>query len=142
LPGAGSGQRIGTIMIGGDMNHTHHKHARSSGRTIIAVLSFLLLFTILLVLVNHYYVIPGIEAQKHMDHAGRRKLAANAMLVMILMLTLLVVGLLITFRISRFFFPRPMSPRTRTKVIDAWMEAGKRMEKESVEGESDSDSDD
>jgi hypothetical protein len=107
-----------------------------TGRTIFAVLCFLLLFTILLVGVSHFYVMPGLEAAKHLDRPERRKLAANAMLVLIMMLTLLVVGLLITFRISRFFFPRPTSARTRTKVVDAWAEAGKRMDKaESPEDE-------
>jgi hypothetical protein len=76
-------------------------------------------------------VLPGLEAAKHMTHEQRRKQAANAMLVLMLMLTLLVVGLLITFRIGRFFFPRPTAPRTKTKVIDAWAEAGQRMEDQS-----------
>ena len=40
-------------------------------------------------------------------------------------------GLLLTFRISRFFFPRPTAPRTHTKVVDAWTEAGQRLEEES-----------
>jgi hypothetical protein len=103
---------------------------------------FLLLFTGLLVMVSHFYVMPGLEAAKHLDHPARRKLAANAMLVLMLMLTLLVVGLLITFRISRFFFPRPTGPRTRTKVVDAWAEAGQRLEKPSDHPVMDEDADD
>ena len=104
---------------------------KRSGRTILAVLCFLVLFTLLLVLVNYIYVMPGLEQAKHMNHEQRRKLAANAMLVLMLLLTLLVVGLLITFRISRFFFPRPTVPRAHTKVVDAWAEAGQRMEEKS-----------
>ena len=101
---------------------------KRSGRTIFAVLCFLLLFAVLLVLVFHFYVGPGLELAKHLDRPARRKLAASALLAMILMLTLLVLGLLVTFRISRFFFPPPTLPRTRTKVVHAWAEAGKRME--------------
>ncbi len=100
-----------------------------AGRTILSVLCFLLLFLMLLSMMSHFYIIPSLDAAKHMDHAQRRKLAADALLLMVLMLTLLMIGLLITFRISRFFFPRPTSPRSRTKVVDAWAEAGKRMEK-------------
>jgi hypothetical protein len=114
---------------------TPNHRAFRSGRTIFAVLCFLFLFTVLLVLVAHYYVFPGLELSRQLDHAGRRKLAANAMLVLMLMLTLLLVGLLMTFRISRFFFPRPTSPRVRTRVVDAWAEAGKRMEEKSKDQE-------
>jgi hypothetical protein len=121
------------------VKHALHNRWLRPGRTILAVFCFLLLFTFLLVMVNHFYVMPGLEAAKHMDHAGRRKLAANAMLVLMILLTLLVVGLLITFRISRFFFPRPTGPRIRTKVVDAWAEAGKRMEEKSKDQETDSD---
>jgi len=104
-----------------------------SGRTIPAVLGFLLLFGLLVLGVSRIYLIPCLEAAKTMDRPERRKLAANALLVLMLMLTLLTVGLLVTFRISRFFFPRPLSPRTRTKVVDAWAEAGKRIEDKSEE---------
>jgi hypothetical protein len=113
------------------------RKSRYTGRTIFAALCFLLLFTILLTAVSHYYVMPGLELAKNLDRPARRKLAANAMLVLMLMLTLLVVGLLITFRISRFFFPRPTAPRARTKVVDAWAEAGKRLEKQSEQSDED-----
>jgi nitric oxide reductase large subunit len=104
---------------------------KRSGRTILAVLCFLTLFVILLLLVSHFYLQPGLEAAKHMNHEQLREQAAEAMLVFMLLMTLLVVGLLLTFRISRFFFPRPTVPRTHTKVVDAWAEAGQRMEEES-----------
>jgi hypothetical protein len=106
-----------------------------SGRSIAAVLGFLVLFAILVILVSKFYLMPGIIAAQHATHAHRRKLAAQALLLMCVLLIILLVGLLISFRISRFFFPRPTGPRTRTKVVDAWAEAGKRMEEESPEEE-------
>jgi len=105
-----------------------------AGRTIFAVLSFLTLFLILVLLVSKFYIEPSMQLASHLNRNDpqqlkeRHAIAAHGMLVMMLLLTLLVIGLLMTFRISRFFFPRPTAPRTRTKVIDAWAEAGKRME--------------
>lgn len=119
---------------------TFHRSQRS-GRSILAVLVFLSLFCALLALVVLFYVNPMLEHASHLDKnipeqlQKRHAIAANAMLVLMLLLTLLVIGLLMTFRISRFFFPPPTLPRTRTKVIDAWAEAGKRMEKENSEHE-------
>ena len=108
--------------------------SRNSGRTIAAVLGFLILFAILVIMVSKLYLIPGLEMAQHATHAHRRKMAAQALLLLVVMLTILLAGLLITFRISRFFFPAPTSARTRTKVVDAWAEAGKRMD----EGKKDS----
>jgi hypothetical protein len=62
-------------------------------------------------------------------------MAAEALLLMCVLLIILLVGLLISFRISRFFFPRPTDVRTRTKVVDAWAEAGKRLEEKAPEEE-------
>jgi hypothetical protein len=112
---------------------------RRSGRTILSVLIFLLMFTALLTLVSKYYIMPGLVAAAQLDKTNpdqlhkRHAMAANAMLVLMLMLTLLVMGLLITFRVGRFFFPRPSLPRIKTKVVDAWAEAGKRLEEKSKE---------
>jgi len=44
---------------------------------------------------------------------------------------------MLTVRFGRFFFPQPSRPRTQTKYVDVWTEAGKRMEtpaKEEDEG--------
>jgi hypothetical protein len=111
------------------------KKIQRSGRSIAAVLGFLVLFAILVILVSKFYLIPGFIAAQHATHAHRRKMAAEALLLMCVMLMILLVGLLISFRISRFFFPPPTDARTRTKVVDAWAEAGKRIEEESPEEE-------
>jgi hypothetical protein len=102
--------------------------SRSSGRSIVAVLGFLILFALLVILVSKFYLIPGIAAAQHATHEHRRKLAAEALLLMCVLLTTLLVGLLVTFRISRFFVPRPADRPRPTKVVDAWTEAGKRVE--------------
>jgi hypothetical protein len=125
---------MNTIMAGrSGINFRWGSRARR-GRTILSVLIFLFLFTVLLSLVSKYYIVPSIIAANQLSKTNpdelhkRHAMAANAMLVLMLMLTLLVIGLLITFRIGRLFFPRPTAPRTRTKVVDAWAEAGKRLE--------------
>jgi len=109
---------------------------RRSGRSIAAVLGFLILFSILLILVCKFYLFPALETAKHLDHKHARVLAARSLLLMSVLLIILLVGLLVSFRVSRFFFPRPGETRTRTKVVDAWAEAGKRMEKKSDDPES------
>ena len=101
---------------------------RCSGRTVWGVLGFLVLFTILVVMVSKWVLLPGLLKAQHATHEQRRKMAADSLLLLSVMLTILIVGLLLTFRISRFFFPRRSDLRSRTKVVDAWAEAGKRME--------------
>jgi hypothetical protein len=115
------------------------KPANRSGRTILSVLVFLALFCVLLALVVKFYIVPEMEEAKHLSRSvpaefrRRKEIAAHAMLVLMLMLTLLVLGLLMTFRFGRLFFPLPTPLRTKTKVIDAWAEAGKRLEQRKSE---------
>ena len=52
--------------------------------------------------------------------------AVRFALLFALVLVILISGLILTFRIGRFFFPRPSGPRVQTKHVDAWAEAGKR----------------
>ena len=45
-----------------------------------------------------------------------------------MVLFVLFAGLLLSFRVGRFFFPRPTpAPRRRTEYVDAWVESGRRM---------------
>jgi hypothetical protein len=48
-------------------------------------------------------------------------------LVLAIVLFILLVGLLLTFKIGRFFRARPVSPRKATKYVDAWEESGRRL---------------
>jgi hypothetical protein len=45
---------------------------------------------------------------------------------MAVILFILCVGILIVFRVRRFFFPQPSSVPQKTQYVDAWAEAGKR----------------
>jgi hypothetical protein len=102
-----------------------HRRFRA-GRTPWAVLLFLVCFTALIVFVAFYYLKPAMSAAQDADPKQRRDLAAYSWLLMSLVLFALLVGLLMTFRIGRFFFPRSAPPPTKTKYVDAWAESGKR----------------
>ena len=106
-----------------------------SGRTMLAVLAFLLAFAILIVIVSEAYLLPALAAFNNATKAQRNEMAAYARLLMSILLVVLVIGLMLTFRMGRWFFPRSSEPPVKTKFIDAWAEAGKRMseDKESEE---------
>ncbi len=97
-----------------------------TGRTIVAVLCFLLLFAILIVMVSQWYLLPTLAAFNVATKAEKLEIAAYARLLLTVLLVILIVGLMLTFRMGRFFFPRETGPRVKTTYIDAWAEAGKR----------------
>ena len=97
-----------------------------SGRTTWAVLAFLLLFAILIVCVSEYFLLPALSVVKDANPAQRLRLEAYSRLLLAIVLFILVVGLMLTFRIGRFFLPRPRAPKVQTKYVDAWAEAGRR----------------
>jgi hypothetical protein len=97
-----------------------------SGRTTWAVLAFLLLFAILIVCVSHFYLLPALAVVKDANPGEKLRLEAYSRLLLAIVLFILVVGLMLTFRIGRFFFPRPRTPKVQTKYVDAWTEAGRR----------------
>lgn len=92
-----------------------------------SVLIFLLGFFLLLIVVSKMFLIPALQAAQGATDAERQRLSAYSALVLAVVLFCLCVGLLMTFRIGKFFFPRPGGPRVKTQYIDAWAEAGKRM---------------
>jgi hypothetical protein len=99
-----------------------------SGRTTWAVLAFLLLFAILIVCVSEFYLLPALAVVKDANPAERLRLEAYSRLLLAIVLFILIVGLMLTFRIGRFFFPRARAPKVQTKYVDAWAEAGRRAE--------------
>jgi hypothetical protein len=99
-----------------------------SGRTTWAVLAFLLLFAILMVCVSEFYLLPALAVVKDANPGERLRLEAYSRLLLAIVLFILVVGLMLTFRIGRFFFPRARPPKVQTKYVDAWAEAGRRAE--------------
>src|SRR2546423_10868195 len=81
---------------------------------ISAAIAFLLGFAILLIALCHYYLLPAFDALKHATPADKARLRAWSALLLALILFILISGLILTFRIGRFFFPRPTSPRAPT----------------------------
>lgn len=107
--------------------HAHPIFRARAGRTTWAVLLFFVGFTALIILVSFYYLKPAMSVALDADPKQRRDLAAYSWLLMALVLFILLVGLMITFRIGRFFFPRSTPPPAKTQYVDAWAESGKRV---------------
>lgn len=103
-------------------------HSFRSGHTTWAVLAFLLLFAILIVCVSEFYLMPAMAIVKDANPAERLRLEAYSRLLLAVLLFILVVGLMLTFRMGRLFFPRPRAPKVQTTYVDAWAEAGRRAE--------------
>src|SRR5688572_23955690 len=98
------------------------------GRTYVAVVVYLLCFTVLLVVISKMYLLPAMEASRDATPQEKKQLAAFARLMLAVVLFVLFAGLLIAFRIGRFFIPRPVTGRKKTEYVDAWAESGRRME--------------
>jgi hypothetical protein len=98
------------------------------GRIPWAVLIFLTGFSALLLLVCWYYLLPAADAFRSADKSGQHKLAATSSLVLAIILFVLIVGMMMTFRVRRFFFPKPTPKPTKTEYVDAWTESGKRLQ--------------
>jgi hypothetical protein len=101
-------------------------------RTPWAAVAFLAAFAAGLALLSHFYLIPALRAfliaREQGDKHGAKAITATSALLLAVILVILIAGILLTFRIGRFFFPRKTGPRTKTKYVDAWAESGKRME--------------
>ena len=96
----------------------------------VSALVFLILFTLLLIAIATYTLKPGLEAATRpgITPEEKRRLVAWYRLLLTVVLFILFAGLVLTVRIGRFFFPRPTTPRVRTKHVDAWAESAKRMQ--------------
>jgi hypothetical protein len=84
-------------------------------------------FVGLIYLVVYDYLLPAADALRDADPRGRQTISAYSLLLLALVITILLIGLAMTFRIHRFFFPRSHEPRTRTPYVDAWQESARRM---------------
>jgi hypothetical protein len=92
-----------------------------------ALVLFLLGFFALLVIVSRYYLLPAFAVLEGATPSERKWLSAASMLLMSVVLFTVIVGLILVFRVRRYFAPPP-STRTKTQYIDAWAESAKRME--------------
>jgi hypothetical protein len=96
-------------------------------RSVWGMIAFGLGFAALIVVVGRWYLIPAMQASMDATPGQKQQLSAYSLLLMAIMLFAVICGLLLVFRISRFFFPAPPTERTQTKYVDAWAEASKRM---------------
>ena len=120
-----------------------HGHGPRLKRALWAMAAFLVGFAILIVIVSHYYLLPAMEAARGADLSGRRQLSAFSTLLLAVVLFVLLVGLGMTFRVHRLFFPRPMPPPPpRTQHVDAWAESARRVPTPPVDEGDDDDEDD
>ena len=110
------------------MPHSLPLDRRHRGRTLVAVVVYLLCFAVLLIVVSKIYLLPALEAARNAQPHEKRQLAAFARLLLVVVLFVLFAGLLVAFRIGRFFLPRAPTPRKRTEYVDAWAESARRLE--------------
>lgn len=110
------------------------RHAR--GFTYARLIAFLLGFAVLLIFVAHFYLFPALRARQSATEPERRVLAAHALLLLAVLLFILLMGLILTFRVGRFFQPRRRTPHRPTIYPDAWAEAGRRVEIEPTDEQS------
>ena len=98
-----------------------------AGRSHWAVLVFLIGFALMLSIVCSYYLLPVADMVRTADKPAQHQIAAYSRLLLAVILFILFVGLMFTFRIGRFFFPRATDKRTTTQYVDAWSESAKRL---------------
>lgn len=96
-------------------------------RSLWATVFFLLAFAVLVTIIARWYLIPAMQAANQATSGQRQHLSAYSWLLLALTLLILICGLVLTFRISRFFFPRASAGRTQTKYVDAWAESARRL---------------
>jgi hypothetical protein len=102
------------------------KNLRGRGGSVWAFATFLVMFGVLLWVVSTWYLLPALSDFYGGDEHGKRIISAQAWLLMALVLLILGMMMILLFKISRFFFPRPFVKREKTQYTDAWTEAGKR----------------
>ena len=102
-------------------------HCRA-GRVVWATLAFMAGFAILLAYVSRSYLIPALEAASTATPDQKKALSAHASLLLVIVLLILVSGILLTFRFGRYILPRKQEKAPPTRYVDAWEEAGKRLQ--------------
>src|SRR5687768_5077529 len=93
----------------------HHRFRRSMW----AMVAYLAGFAVLITFIAWYYLIPAMQAASDATPRQKQQLSAYSLLLMALVLLIVFVGIVLTFRVSRFFFPRPPLARSQTKYVDA-----------------------
>jgi hypothetical protein len=109
------------------MPDTSHHRSRT-GLAYVRVVAFLVGFGVLLFFIVHYYLIPALQAAGQATPRERRILSVQSRLVLTLILFILLVGLILVFRVGRFFFPRHRQRPKPTNYPDAWAESARRVD--------------
>lgn len=104
--------------------HPHFRPARSY----LPLIIFMAGFVFLMWFVADQFLVPGLEAAKDATPRQKRQLMAYSRLLMAIVLLVVCVSMLLLFRVRRFFFPPFPSKRQKTEYVDAWAEAGKRIQ--------------
>ncbi|MEA2710322.1 MAG: hypothetical protein QOF78_2923 [Phycisphaerales bacterium] len=104
-------------------------HPHRSGAIRWSALIFLVVFTVLMIVVVSYVLVPGLQAiqDPKLTPEEKHSLQAWYRLLLFILLFILFAGLVLTFRFGRFFFPRATAPRTHTEYVDAWAESARRI---------------
>jgi hypothetical protein len=102
--------------------------SRRKGFGYTRVIAFLLAWAVLIVFVSRYYLYPALRAAGDASAENKKVLSAHASLLLALLLFMLVVGLILTFKTGRFFQPRKRKPAKPTNYPDAWTESARRLE--------------
>ena len=106
-----------------------------------STLVFLIVFTILLIVITSYVLVPGLQAiqDPKLTPEEKRSLQAWYRLLLFVLLFILFAGVVLTYRFGRLFFPRPTAPRTQTQYVDAWAESARRMQVPDADEEEEAD---
>src|SRR6476660_8436350 len=105
-----------------------HPSRRSRGSIHWSVLAFLLTFTLLLLILFWYFLLPAADAARGATPHEKATLRAVSALLLAVVLFVLFVGLLLTLRAGRFFSRTPPAKPAKTQYVDAWAESGKRLQ--------------
>src|SRR5690349_23543853 len=108
----------------------HHRR----GLAYVRAVAYLVGFGILIAFVVHYYLIPALQAAGQATRSERRVLSAHALLLLVLLLLILFLGLVLVFRVGRFFLPRHHTRSKPTQYPDAWEESARRAKVDESEG--------
>ena len=97
---------------------------------LLRVAAFMAGSALLITIVSRYYLIPALSAAAHASIHDRAILRAHAALLLALLLFIIFVGWALTFRVGRYFFPKPGSAKRppATRYPDAWAESAKRVQ--------------
>jgi hypothetical protein len=110
-----------------------------SGRVVWATLAFMLGFAVLIIFISNWYLIPALKASANATGEEKRVLVAHSRMLLAIVLFILFAGILLTFRVGRYFAPHVGEKSKPTQYVDAWAESAKRVSVPQDDDEDDED---